>query len=152
MPNQIQNPKSKKSTKPKPKGKKSSKYLYAVGRRKTSIAQVRLFTDKGGDLLVNEKPYREYFPTLNLQKNLALPLKLTKTLNKFNIRVLVKGGGVRGQAEAVRLGIARTLVLYDKNLKKSLRDAGLLTRDSRKKERKKPGLKKARRAPQWQKR
>ncbi len=143
---------TKPKSKPKPKSKKSSKYFYAVGRRKTSIAQVRLFTNKGGSILVNEKPYCEYFPTLNLQKDLILPLKSTKTLNKFNISVKVKGGGIRGQAGAIRLGIARTLVLYNKNFKKLLRDAGLLTRDPRKKERKKPGLKKARRAPQWQKR
>lgn len=138
--------------KPKPKPKKPSKYFYAVGRRKTSIAQVRLFTDKGGKFLINEKPYREYFPTIDLQKDLILPLKLTKTLNKFNILVKVKGGGIRGQAGAARLGIARALVLYDTDSRKPLRDAGLLTRDPRKKERKKPGLKKARRAPQWQKR
>lgn len=143
-------PKSKPKIKPKPK--KSQKYLYAVGRRKTSVARVRLFTDKGGKFLINEKPYREYFSTLDLQKNLMLPLKLTKALNKFNIRVKVKGGGIRGQAEATRLGIARTLVMQNAKLRKTLRDAGLLTRDSRKKERKKPGLKKARRAPQWQKR
>lgn len=143
-------PKPKSKSKPKPK--KPSKYLYAVGRRKTSIAQVRLFTDKGGKILINEKPYREYFPTLSLQKDLTLPLKLTKALNRFNISAKVKGGGIKGQAGAVRLGIARTLVLYDKNFKKLLRDGGLLTRDPRKKERKKPGLKKARRAPQWQKR
>jgi len=145
-------PKEKPKEKPQKLKKKIEKYFYAVGRRKTSVAQVRLFTDKGGKFLINEKPYREYFPTLDLQKNLMLPLKLTKTLNKFNIRVKVGGGGIRGQAEATRLGIARTLVLHDAKLKKTLRDAGLLTRDSRKKERKKPGLKKARRAPQWQKR
>lgn len=139
-------------TKPKPKPKKPAKYLYAVGRRKTSVAQVRLFTDKGGKFLINEKPYREYFPTVDLQKDLLLPLKLTKTLNKFSISVKVKGGGIRGQAGATRLGITRTLVLHDAKLKKTLRDAGLLTRDPREKERKKPGLKKARRAPQWQKR
>lgn len=145
-------PKQKPKEKPQKLKKKIEKYLYAVGRRKTSVAQVRLFTDNGGKFLINEKPYRQYFPTLDLQKNLMLPLKLTKTLNKFNIRVKVEGGGIRGQAEATRLGIARTLVMQNTKLKKTLRDAGLLTRDSRKKERKKPGLKKARRAPQWQKR
>lgn len=151
MPKSKSQTKTKPTPKEKPK-KKSGKYFYAVGRRKTSVAQVRLSTDKGGKFLINEKPYREYFSTLDLQKDLVLPLKLTKTLNKFNISVKVKGGGIRGQTEASRLGIARALILRDPDLKKSLRDAGLLTRDSRKKERKKPGLKKARRAPQWQKR
>lgn len=144
--------KSKSKEKSKKPRKKSGKYIYAIGRRKRAVAQVRLFTNKGGKISINDAPYQSYFPTYDLQKDLTLPLKLTKTLNKFNISIKAKGSGIRGQAEAARLGIARALVSHNADFKKTLRGAGLLTRDPREKERKKPGLKKARRAPQWQKR
>lgn len=132
---------------PKPEGE----YIYAVGRRKEASAQVRLYSGKG-KIIVNEKEYSEYFPTFYLQRIVLQPLKLTKLQNKFDVITKVKGGGIRGQAEAIRLGIARCLVKYDLKLKPSLKGAGLLRRDARVKERKKPGLKRARRAPQWQKR
>jgi small subunit ribosomal protein S9 len=133
----------------------SQKYFYAVGKRKCAIAQVRIYPeDKAGegDLIVNKKKMKEYFSILSLQNSFMAPLKTTGFQNKLRISVLVRGGGQTGQAEAARLGIARALVKLDEGLRKSLRDAGLLTRDSRIVERKKPGLKKARRAPQWQKR
>jgi small subunit ribosomal protein S9 len=133
----------------------SGKYFYALGKRKCAIVQVRIYPeDKAGesDLIVNKKKMKEYFPGLAVQNSFLAPLKTTGMLNKFKISVLAKGGGQTGQAEAAMLGIARALVKFDEGLRKPLRDAGLLTRDSRIVERKKPGLKKARRAPQWQKR
>ncbi|MDO8529635.1 MAG: 30S ribosomal protein S9 [bacterium] len=147
-----------KETKEKEEEKKKiapEKYFYAVGRRKTSVAQVRLYLEeKAGDndFIVNNKKVKEYFPTLPLQNNLFSPLKAVGLHGKFRFSILVKGGGTTGQSEAARLGIARALAIYDSELTKTLRDIGFLTRDSRKVERKKPGLKKARRAPQWQKR
>lgn len=137
------------------KTEKLEKYFYAVGRRKTSVAQVRLFENEKAteaDLLINGKKMKEYFPVASMQSNLLSPLRTVGMLGKFRMTVLVRGGGVTGQVEAVRLGIARALVKYDEKLKKSLKDVGLMTRDSREVERKKPGLKKARRAPQWAKR
>jgi small subunit ribosomal protein S9 len=145
----------KKEDSPEKKEIFSGKYFYAVGKRKCAIAQVRIYPeDKSGenDLIVNKKKMKEYFPTLAVQNSFMAPLKTVGMQNKFRVSVLVKGGGQTGQAEAAMLGIARALVKYDEGLRKSLRDAGLLTRDSRIVERKKPGLKKARRAPQWQKR
>jgi len=137
---------------------KKKKYYEAVGRRKTSTAIVRLFTSspeesvEKGNLIVNNKNYTEYFPTIELQKIVEAPFRKLKSLNRFRATVKVKGGGIKGQAEAVRHGLARALVLFDSNFRKKLKKAGYLTRDPRKKERKKFGLKKARRAPQWSKR
>jgi|WetSurMetagenome_2_1015567.scaffolds.fasta_scaffold1118560_1 small subunit ribosomal protein S9 len=131
------------------------KYFYAVGRRKASNAQVKLYpSEKAGenDLIVNKKKLREYFPSTTVQNIFLAPLKATATTNKFKINVSVRGGGFKGQAEAIRLAISRSLVKFNEEYKKSLRDLGYLTRDSRVVERKKPGLKKARRAPQWAKR
>lgn len=144
----------KKEEKKDEKKKTLEKYFYAVGRRKTSVAQVKIFPNgKGneGDILVNRIKAKEYFPGSSLQNTLLAPLKVAGDAN-FKVIVAVKGGGFRGQAEAVRLGMARALVLFNKDLKKQLKDSGFLTRDSRKVERKKPGLKKARKAPQWAKR
>jgi len=125
-------------------------YFYAVGRRKTSVAQVRLYeNDKATE---NDKKLKDYFPTISLQNNLLSPLKAVGMHNKFSMTVLVRGGGVTGQVEAVRLGIARALVVFNVELKKTLKDLGLMTRDAREVERKKAGLKKARKAPQWAKR
>jgi small subunit ribosomal protein S9 len=134
---------------------KKEKYFYAVGRRKASTAQAKLYpSEKAGenDLIVNRKKMKEYFPMLMMQNTFMAPLKSTGMINKFKVAVQVRGGGVRGQAEAARLAISRALVVFDENLKKSLRDLGFMTRDSRVVERKKAGLKKARRAPQWAKR
>ncbi len=128
-------------------------YLYAVGRRKTSTARVRLYTkDNKGEIIVNEKDYKLYFPFFEYQQIVEAPFKKLNFLGKYRVTVKVTGGGKRGQAEAVRHGIGRVLLKMDESLKKTLRGEGYLTRDSRKKERKKPGLKRARRAPQWAKR
>ena len=139
-------PKTKTITKTK------DKYFEAVGRRKTSIARVRLFTQGEKEFLVNDKPYQDYFSTLELQQIAGSPLEKMKAFDKFNVSAKVKGGGVHSQAEAVRHGISRALVKFNLDFKKRLRRAGFLTRDSRMRERKKFGLKRARRAPQWQKR
>ena len=132
----------------------NNKYLYATGRRKTSVAQVRLYTDnKKGEIIVNDKDYKDYFSKNEILINkICSPLILLKLEDKYRISVKVSGGGPNGQAEATRLGIARALLVSNEDYKKELRVSGYLTRDPRKVERKKPGLKKARRAPQWKKR
>lgn len=129
------------------------KYFYAVGRRKTSIAQVKLFvTDKKETSIeVNKKELEKYFSLLRLQTSAKASLAVAGD-NKFFISVHVNGGGMMGQAEATRLGIARALVKFNEELKKPLKDLGFLTRDARIVERKKPGRLKARRSPQWAKR
>lgn len=126
-------------------------YLEAVGRRKTATARVRLFTGQGR-IVVNGQPVDEYFDREMDILHLQEPLEATDTTGSFDISVLVKGGGIRGQAGAVRHGIARALALADANLRPELRQSGYLTRDARAKERKKPGLKRARKAPQYTKR
>lgn len=136
----------------KPLEKNSSQYFQGVGRRKTSVARVRLYNKKNGLVVVNGKKLEEYFLTETLQKTVISPLDKMKSLDKFEINVLVRGGGINSQAEAIRHGISRALVIFNEEYKKRLRKAGLLTRDSRMKERKKFGLKRARRAPQWSKR
>jgi len=130
-----------------PKGK----YYYAVGRRKEAVAQVRLYKGKG-HFVINEREVSKYVSKPALQLIIWQPLKLTGNVKNFDVSAKVKGGGFKGQAEAVRLGISRALLKFDAKLRKTLRSAGFLTRDSRVKERKKFGLKRARRAPQWQKR
>ncbi len=137
--------------------KKARKYYGAVGRRKNAIARVRLFTIKPfeedeGKITVNGKFYKEYFPTLELQQIAEVALRKLKSLNRFEVIAQVKGGGFKGQAEALRHGLARTLVEFNLDFRKKLKKAGYLKRDPRVKERRKYGLKKARRAPQWQKR
>jgi len=133
--------------------KTQEKYFYAVGRRKTSIAQVKLFvTDKKETSIeVNKKELEKYFSLLRLQTSAKAPLALAGDM-KFFVSVHVAGGGMMGQAEATRLGIARALVKFNEELKKPLKDACFLTRDARVVERKKPGKLKARRSPQWAKR
>jgi len=126
-------------------------YYYGTGRRKTSIARVRVVTGTG-NIVVNGKPYTDVFGRLALQMLITQPLRLTNTSGKFNVIVKVAGGGVSGQAGAIRHGISRALVRADETLKPTLRKAGLLTRDPRMKERKKYGLKRARKAPQYTKR
>ncbi len=126
-------------------------YFQKTGRRKTAIAQVRLIPG-GGAIIVNGNPYEELFPRLVHRQNIERPLMLTENLGKFSIMVKVAGGGVSGQSGAISHGIARALVETDENLKPVLRQNGLLTRDSRVKERKKPGLKRARKAKQYTKR
>jgi len=142
----------KKEKKEKKKVSKKPQYFEAVGKRKTAVARVRLFTQGEKQFLVNEKPYDKYFPTFDLQKIANAPLRKMKCLERFQISVKVKGGGIHAQAEAVRHGIARALVEFNPEFRRRLRRAGYLTRDPRQRERKKFGLKRARRAPQWQKR
>ncbi|MFH0815122.1 MAG: 30S ribosomal protein S9 [Candidatus Falkowbacteria bacterium] len=143
-------PKSKKIEKPE-KQEKKSEYLYAVGRRKTAIAKVRLYKNGKGEILVNDKPIKEYF-NAGLCEIINAPLLAIGQLDKIDITIKVIGGGIVGQAEAIRHGISRALVDLNLNFRKPLKKAGYLKRDARKKERKKPGLKRARRAPQWSKR
>jgi len=131
---------------------KPAKYFEAVGKRKTAVARVRLFTRGEKVFLVNEKPFTVYFPTLELQQIAAASLRKMQCLERFRVLVKVKGGGLKAQAEALRHGITRALALFNPDFKKRLRRAGYLTRDARIRERKKFGLKRARRAPQWQKR
>lgn len=124
---------------------------YATGRRKTSVAKVWL-SPGSGKIIVNDKSMEEYFPLETLRIIVKQPLTLTETLNKYDVIAKVMGGGLSGQAGAVRHGIARALVLADPTLRPVLKKAGFLTRDPRMVERKKYGLKKARRAPQFSKR
>lgn len=131
--------------------KEKQKYFEAVGRRKTSVARVRLYPNENY-FLINQKPADVYFPILALQKIAKEAIERVKCQNKFGISVKVKGGGINSQAEAIRHGIARALVLFNPEFKKELKEAGFLKRDPRMRERKKFGLKRARRAPQWQKR
>ncbi|MEF3691483.1 MAG: 30S ribosomal protein S9 [Candidatus Moraniibacteriota bacterium] len=146
---------AKKETKPKKAVKKDSQYFYAVGRRKTSVAQVRIYPSKkveDKDLTVNAREMREYFPGVIMQSTFEAPLRETGLQEKFKVSVLVQGGGINSQVEAIRLGIARALIKFDETLRPTLKANGFLSRDSRKVERKKAGLKKARRAPQFSKR
>lgn len=136
------------------------KYYQAIGRRKESIASVRLYTKKSADVageekaivVVNQKNYTDYFTDVNLQHVVESPLKKLKSLNRFKATVVVRGGGIAGQAGAIKHGISRALELFDPNFRKKLKKSGFLTRDSRAKERRKYGLKKARKSPQWNKR
>lgn len=125
--------------------------ITAVGRRKSAIARIRLVPGNG-DIVVNDKPFAQYFPLANLQQSIEKPMILTSTRSMYSVSAKVNGGGVHGQADSVRLGIARALLKINPDFRKTLRSEGLLTRDPRIKERKKPGLKRARRAPQFSKR
>ncbi len=137
---------------PEKKVEKKAKYFEAVGRRKTATARVRLFTQGEKGMTVNNKSYKVYFPIFSLQKTVKEALEEIKWQDKFRISVVVKGGGLSGQAEAIRHGIARALVVLNPDFRKRLRKLGFLTRDPRMRERKKFGLKRARRGPQWSKR
>ncbi|MCL2249178.1 MAG: 30S ribosomal protein S9 [Oscillospiraceae bacterium] len=127
-------------------------YLYGTGRRKSSVARVHLFPGGSGSIKVNGRDIDEYFGLETLKYIVRQPLNTTDTTSKVDIVATVKGGGVTGQAGAIRHGIARALLLVDENFRPALKAAGFLTRDSRMKERKKYGLKAARRAPQFSKR
>ncbi|MFS8652699.1 MAG: 30S ribosomal protein S9 [Caldibacillus sp.] len=124
---------------------------YGTGRRKTSVARVRLVPGDG-KIIINNRDINEYIPTASLQEIIKQPLVLTDNVNNYDVLVNVKGGGYSGQAGAIRHGIARALLQADPDYRPVLKQAGLLTRDARMKERKKYGLKKARRAPQFSKR
>ena len=146
---------SKNTTTKEPKfalPKLGDKYFYGLGRRKSAIAQVRIYQGGEGKIFVNGKDIEEFFVAKELQRIVKEALVLTSHLDTMNVSIYVKGGGVNGQAVASRLGISRALLLMDSELRKVLKKEGFLTRDPRVKERKKPGLKKARRAPQWKKR
>lgn len=126
-------------------------YYYGTGRRKSSVARVRMVSGSG-KIIVNGVDVENYIPSPNLLIDLKQPLVLTETQDKFDITVNATGGGFSGQAGAIRLGIARALMEADPSYRKTLKKAGLITRDARCKERKKYGLKAARRAPQFSKR
>lgn len=130
----------------------SGKYIKAIGRRKTSVAQVRMYEKGEGEIIVNDQPAVDYFKKEENLNIVLQPLKLVSKAKDFNFSIIVKGGGTLGQLDAVRHGIARALVKYDPEFKAILKTSGYITRDPRQKERKKPGLKKARKAPQWSKR
>jgi len=127
-------------------------YYEGVGRRKEATARVRLYPGGDGKFIVNDRPLQEYFVREMDVMRLMEPLKVAGMDGRFNVSVQVKGGGVSGQAGAVRLGLARALLQVDPQLRSLLRQKGLLTCDARVKERKKPGLKRARKAPQYTKR
>ncbi len=126
-------------------------YFYGTGRRKTSVARVRLLPGKGA-IVINGTPYEELFTRTEYRRAITKPLIVTDSLNKFNVVVKVEGGGVTGQAAAISHGIARALVQANQENKVKLRQGGFLTRDPRAKERKKAGLRRARKAPQYTKR
>lgn len=141
-------------------GNVKEKYFQAIGRRKESIARVRLYTKKSTDtieeekalVVVNGKDYTDYFSDINLRNVVESPLRKLKSLNRFKATVVVHGGGLSGQAGAIKHGISRALVEFDLNFRKKLKKSGFLTRDSRIKERRKYGHKKARKMGQFSKR
>lgn len=130
----------------------TKKYFEAVGRRKTSVARVRLSKSATLSIVINGKQMSLYFPVAELCEKVLAPLKNASLENAVSVSVKVLGGGISSQADAVSHGIARALNIMDTDLRKSLKKAGLLKRDPRMKERRKFGLKKARKAPQWSKR
>lgn len=132
--------------------KTTKKYTEAIGRRKTSTARVRLTNAPKSSVHVNDKDIKIYFPTRELEGIVRQALEVLKNDDSFEVTIHVKGGGIHSQAEAVRHGIARALVEIDENSKTTLKKEDMLKRDSRMKERRKFGLKKARKAPQWSKR
>ncbi|OHA89190.1 MAG: 30S ribosomal protein S9 [Candidatus Zambryskibacteria bacterium RIFCSPHIGHO2_01_FULL_43_25] len=128
------------------------KYIETVGRRKTSVARVRITPASKLSIVINKKELKDYFPTATLKQTVNEPLGKAKQNQHFNISVSVKGGGISSQAEAIRHGISRGLVIIDESQRKTLKKAGYLKRNPKMKERRKFGLKKARKAPQWSKR
>ncbi len=129
-----------------------NRYIEAVGRRKTAIARVRITPSTKGTFVINDKDVKEYFSTPDLQSIAQEALTKSEIAEKFTVSVHVLGGGIHAQAEAIRHGLSRTLVERDENIKNTLKKLGFLKRDSRQVERKKFGLKKARKAPTWSKR
>lgn len=128
-----------------------AQYYEGIGRRKTSSARVRIVTGSG-NFVVNGKPVKEYFPRNGDYENIMAPIQAAEMEGRLDISVIVNGGGVTGQSGAVRHGIARALLEMDPELRPVMRQGGFLTRDARMKERKKPGLKRARKAPTYTKR
>jgi len=149
--------KSKKTKKTKAKSKaepkiKTAHFFESVGRRKTAVARVRLQTQGQKEVLVNDKPIDKYFLIKELRQIAMASLEKMNCLDRFGVLVKVSGGGLNAQAEAIRHGIANALIKFSPEFRKRLKKVGFLTRDSRMTERKKPGLKRARKAPQWKKR
>ncbi len=130
----------------------SNPYFYGTGRRKSSVARVRVYPNGTGAIIINGRDIDDYFGLDTLKLIVRQPMELTETVGAFDIICTVTGGGVTGQAGAIRHGLSRALLQYNEELRPTLKKAGLLTRDPRMKERKKYGLKKARRAPQFSKR
>lgn len=130
----------------------TGEYIYALGRRKTSVSKVRLFKKGSGQITVNGRPLEDYFGPLELRNLITGTLQAVGLEGTVDISADAQGGGVRGQADALRLGLSRALIELNPVWRKTLKKMGNLTRDPRAKERKKFGLKKARRAPQWSKR
>ena len=126
-------------------------YFYGTGRRKTAVARVKLMVGNG-TIIINGTPYEERFPASEHQRSILQPFQATETSGKYNAVIKVEGGGITGQSEAISHGISRALVVANAEFKPMLKQQGLLTRDARAKERKKPVLKRARKAPQYTKR
>lgn len=143
--------KLKKAPTRKPAKTPTGKFLFAKGGRKSATAQVRVYPGNKG-FLINNKDYKDYFPYDRQQVAVLAPLKVVEGEKDFSVTVVVHGSGFTGQAEAIRHGLATALANHDEEFKKKLKREGFLTRDSRSVERKKPGLRKARRRPQWSKR
>lgn len=129
-----------------------NKYIEAVGRRKTSVSRTRLFPGAKPGIIVNGKEYFTYFPTLSLRRTVEAPIEEAKLSSKIRIEAKIRGGGISSQAGALQHGISRVLQKFQPDLRKILKKPGFLRRDARMKERRKFGLKKARKAPQWSKR
>ena len=132
--------------------KEEGRYIETVGRRKTAIARVRITVNPKQSYTVNDRDLENYFPTTELRSIVTEAMESAKAPDKFKVTVKLKGGGIHSQAEALRHGISRALIEYDKELRGQMKKAGYLKRDPRAKERRKFGLKKARKAPQWSKR
>ena len=128
------------------------KYIAAIGRRKNATAQVRLTPDSKRTFVINERTLDDYVSIEEYRKLIQSPLNLVETKDEFHISIVVRGGGISAQADAIRHGIARALEKYNAELRGELKSAGYLKRDPRRKERKKPGLRKARKRPAWSKR
>jgi len=131
---------------------KTEKYIEAVGRRKSATARVRITPSDKAEFIVNEMPANEYFKTAILNSRIRQPLEVTETMGKYKVSAKVNGSGVSSQADAIALGLSRALLKVNEEYRTELRSADLLKRDPRIKERKKPGLVKARKSPQWSKR
>lgn len=130
----------------------AQKYIESIGRRKAAIARVRMHHGGSGKMLINDRSLESYLPLLTLQESVIAPLKETGMEGVFDITVKVTGGGVHGQADSIRLGIARALLDFNPEFRSTLKSHGFLSRDARIRERKKFGHKSARRSPQWSKR
>ena len=140
------------NNKEKIKSNKNDRYIQSIGRRKTASARVRLYQNGEGEITINKRKLEEYFPTKPIRNNIRQVLRVVNHEKDLNFSIVVSGGGKVGESIAIRHGMARALEKFDKELRPILKAKGFLTRDPREKERKKPGLKRARRAPQWSKR